>query len=182
MNVQTKLRLSLVSNWRLALLVMIRLWQQYDASGVSIRRSLRAHLIELIIGTHPSSDHMEEVETSDLIEEMKNRTLQDPIPDNQLMLDLGVRGLPDNIFCCFVIRELRRWYENDEKTQEYPLASEKRIVDALAMFLEVEEYLRQLDERGILYTSQELIDEGEERDHCYLANEIWRHHKSMRLL
>jgi len=154
-----------LSDWQIARLIISSLWNQYDVSGISYGRSLRAALLETIVFNTDKPSY--EFFLNDLENEAKKRGgIGEP---NQLVLNLGLAGLPSHHFFCFVIREINRWYIDYAHDTYGPiLIYERRMIGILFSLMLVNEHLRQFDEKGIRYSADELLDEGKEIN--YTAN------------
>lgn len=157
-------RLVQVDDWQLVLLIMNRLWRMYDSGGVSVGRSLRASLLESITGLTRISDYCNhEYEIDDFIVEAKMR--QGTKYSGQLFLDLGLAGVPNQLFFRFLVREMKLWYQDDMRTNKFPLDYERKIVDTMYELLCCNDYLQQFDKADIIYTKEELLQEAENRSY-----------------
>jgi hypothetical protein len=83
--------------------------------------------------------------------------------DGQLLLDLGLEGLPSSYVLLFIIHAIQGWYEWDQENNEWPFQIEKKQFDVVADFMGVRECLRQIIDIDVRYTPQQLIAEVKER-------------------
>ncbi len=161
MNKDDNVPMSQFNDWQLSLLILNMLWVRYDVSGISVGRSLRADLVETITDltrVEHFPDHF--IEICELTDVVKIR--RKIVVEEQLHLDLGLTGLPSNIFYCFIVRQIMRWYEEDKKN-EFALTYECKIVEALYSLMSCDERLKHFDERGVTYTHDQLLQEGRNR-------------------
>lgn len=156
-----------LSDWEIARLLMNMLWNLYDASGISWGRSLRAGLLEAIVFNTelPNGDGYDLIDLEKKAKERKYMGMPD-----QLLLNLGMAGLPTHHFFCLIIREIDRCYEKYAHDEFGPILSiEKKIVQILFSLMRVKEHLCQFDEVGISFSTAELLKEG--REIGYIQNE-----------
>jgi hypothetical protein len=175
-----------LSDWQIARLIMERIWHRYDMYEISYSQSLRADLLETIVfNTEKPPEGEFGIELEFLIDEaQKRKSIGEP---KQLILNLGLAGLPLHHFFCFVIREIDRWYEKYTSNQpdsalmcecegrifRIPmLKCERKKIGALFSLMQVNEHLRQFDEMGITYSADELLKEG--RNINYVLNDCSR--------
>ncbi len=153
-----------LDNHQIAFLIMNRLWRMYDAGGVSIRRSLRAALLEVILGLIKIENYFNEdaglgIET--LVEEARTRKVTNcPV---QLYFNFGLKGMPHSLFFCFILREMRRWYKEQEN--EYLSNHERKIVETLCYLFDCDRSLAQFDVAGVSYSREQLLQEGDDRSY-----------------
>lgn len=150
-------------------LILNRIWVRYSASGISDGRSLRAGLLEGIINLIPLQIYVEGYDLEDFLESASRKGALRW--DGQLLLNLGIRGLPAFYLFLFLIREMQVWYEWDEANSDSPLRTEKKQIDILAEYMGVKEHLRQFDDAQIRYTPRQLIDEANDRRTAILLYE-----------
>ncbi len=160
-----------LSDWEIARRLMSMLWNQYDVSGISYGRSLRAGLLEAIVFNTelPDGDGYDLIDLENKAKERKHMGMPD-----QLLLNLGMAWLPTHHFFCFIIREIDRWYEKYAHDELGPILTfERKTVQVLLSLMRAKEHLRQFDEAGISFSTKELLDEGKEigyslnlRDNC----------------
>ena len=182
-----------LSGWQIARLIMEKLWHRYDAYDISYGRSLRASLLETIVfNTEKPSEGEFGLDLEILTNEAKKRMgIGEP---NQLLLNLGLVGLPTYHFFCFVMKEIDKWYERYSDNQlgsvlicecerrifRIPmLKCEREKIDVLLSLMQVSEHLHQFDEIGITYSTDELLREG--RNINYAINACDRPDLSMLL-
>lgn len=163
-----------LSGWQIARLIMERLWHRFDAYDIAYGRSLRASLLETIVfNTEKPSEGEFGIELEILINEAQERKgIGEP---NQLLLNLGLVGLPTYHFFCFIIKEIDKWYEKYTDSQldsvlicecerrmfRIPmLKCERKKIAVLLSLMQVDEHLRQFREAGITYSTEELLAEG----------------------
>lgn len=162
-------RLKSLTNWQIARLLMSFLWQGYSSAGINIGRSLQAALLESItnITERPQCSY----DLNFLLREAENRKCDDE--SRQLVMNMGLTGLSSQYFFCFVVRELRRWYEVNAVVDSQPiLILDRRIIGAISSLLQVDGCPKQFDFLGVRYEPKELIKEGEER--LYSLNDFTR--------
>jgi hypothetical protein len=155
-----------VSDEDLARILMRFLWQQYDAGGVSMGRSLRSAMLEIVLWIIPFPRKIKLFEESFLnfskaLVEARSR-VKSGVP-TQLVFDFGLEHMPDRHFVSLLFDAMVRWYENDQHFHQYPLSSEREILLAICGCLRVSGYMVQFRENGVSYTPEQLRDEGNDR-------------------
>lgn len=155
--------LKTLSHWELVRMIMNRIWNRFDTGGISYERSLRSDLLEKITGITNAGYHIYlEVDVDDLYKEALIRNHDFEI--SQKLLPLGLNGLPLYYYACFVVREIKRWYETN-KIEDMYAPSERRNVEKLAESMRIDLYLKQFDLQGITHSVQEILEEGRERQY-----------------
>jgi hypothetical protein len=181
-----------LSQYNLGFELMVRLGSIYSKSGVSNGRALRACLLETITDNisdedllnwgvndqYSDSDLSDEdaqritdevrrrTDTWDLCAEAKKRIRRKKPRVRELSLFLNLQHTSFLEFVCLGIEALLNWYEEDKKKRgREALDIEHQIVRAIYGCLDAKEVLAQFHEAHVVYTPEQLLQEGRDRWH-----------------
>jgi hypothetical protein len=151
---------------------MRRLWSGYDTGGISMARSLRAALLESVMYLIPAPEG-KNFGNEELLEEAakRKRSLSREYQPEFPACMSETHFLSLDIFTCFVILEMKRWYDHDRRVNKFWLTDETRMVKALCRLVKVPDKLKPFRTLNISFSPQKLLQEGRDRLNRKLSEE-----------
>lgn len=125
-----------LSNYELARVFMRRVWNSYDVGGISMRRSMRAALLEAVLPFCPFVDRNINLDWRKFVP--IEEALQRPVGRQLLLFDeesIALEAVTDQTIVLLLLQHLYQWYLEHENSERICNIEEKRLIGAVLHLL-----------------------------------------------